>query len=424
MELRRTTPNGILVCSYSQPHLHSFSRGLYVRAGVLYEGSEEAGITHFLEHVLFRNLAGMPQRELYEKLESMGATFDACTYKEFLYFSISAVTRRFDECAEIFTRLLAPLSVSAGDVATERKRVQNEIREDDPLGSFDTFAKRRVWGDCELARPILGSITGVAKIGLGKLRAAKEEIFRAQNMCFYVTGSFSDANIGHLCDYAGAYAVARGGEERLTAARLPADFMHRDEALVIRETSDMPSVYYSFDVDYTRYTMAEMHLLDDLLFRGTLSRLGLQLSEKYGLVYSHDAYIDQYRNGGTLFVKFSVMQSRLYDALKITTDVFRSMKEHISQTDLGFHLPIYYDNYDMTFDDPEDLNWHMAYNNFILDNRLKSIEYIKSLYGAVTPARLMEISNELFKSENLVVAIECRKKKCDEEKVVEILASL
>lgn len=424
MELQRTAPNGISVRSYCQPHLHSFCIGLYARAGVLYERPDEAGITHFLEHVLFRNLGGMPQRELYEKLESMGATFDACTYKEFLYFSISAVPRHFDECAAVFARLLAPLSVSSGDVSVERKRVQNEIREDDPLGSFDTFAKRRVWGDRELARPILGTITGVAKIALERLRAAKEEIFRAQNLCFYVTGSFTPANLDRLCERIGAYDVGQGGEERLTAARLPEDFMRRLAAVVIRESSDMPGIYYSFDVDYTRYSMAEIHLLDDLLFRGTLSRFGMQLSEHHGLVYSHDAYIDQYRFGGTLYVKFYVMQSRIYDALKIATAVFRSMKESIQYADLAFHLPMYRDNYDMTFDDPEDLNWHMAYNNFILDNNLKSIEQIKSLYEAVTPARLMDISREIFRPENLVVAIECRRKKIDEERVREILSAL
>lgn len=424
MEQHRNTTNGIAVRSYSQPHLHSFCIGLYVKAGVLYEKPGEGGITHFLEHVLFRNLGGMPQRELYEKLESMGAAFDACTYKEFLLFSISAVSRHFDACADIFTRLLAPLSVSSRDVSAERKRVQNEIREDNPLSSFDYFAKCRVWGDRELSRPILGSITGVAKIGLEQLRDAKEEIFEAQNLCFYVTGRFTEENLSHLCACAGAYGMKNGEDTRVTTARLPENFMRRNATVALRDTGDMPSIYYSFDVDYPKYTMAEMHLLDDLLFRGTLSRFGLQLSEYHGLVYSHDAYIDQYRNGGTLYVKFSVMQSKLYDALKIATDVFRSMKEKIDQNDLVYHLPMYDDNYDMTFDDPEELNWHMAYYNFILDNGLKSIEHIKSLYGAVTPDRLMEISNEIFRPENLVVAIECKKKKLSEERVRKILSIL
>jgi predicted Zn-dependent peptidase len=426
MERQRqfVTGNGVKVLSYRQGHLHSFCIGLYAKAGVLYEKPGETGVTHFLEHALFRNLAGMPQRELYEKLEAMGATFDACTYKEFVCFTIIATTRHFDGCADIIARLLAPLSVTKADVDVERKRVQNEIREDDPLGDFDHTSKRIVWRDQPLSRPITGTITGVAKIGLEQLREARDEIFRAQNLCFYVTGNFSDGNLERLRAGIERYDVAGGRDTRRTVAPLPADFQNRGAAVILRGSADMPGVYYSFDVDYSRYAMAEINLLDDMLFRGTLSRFNMALSEDSGLVYGHDACVDQYRNGGTLYVKYSVMQSKLYESLRVATRVFRSMKEHIDETELGYHLPKYYDNYDLTMDDPEDLNWHMAFNNFILDHRLESIEQIKGMYRAVTPARLMEISREVFRAENLVVVIRCRRGRCREERVREILSTL
>lgn len=419
----RITDNGVRVFSYRQPHLHSFCIGLYVKAGVLYERPDETGITHFLEHVLFRNLGGMPLRELYEKLEAMGAAFDACTYREFVYFSIAATTRHFDGCAELIARLLAPLSVTAADVCVERKRVQNEIREDDPLGDFDYVIRRAVWGDSPLSRPITGSITGVAGIGLEQLRRTRDEVFQAQNLCLYVTGNFTNEHISTLCACVGQHRLARG-DARRTVAPLAAAFQNRNGSAVIRQSVEMPRVCYSFDVDCSRYTMAEINLLDDLLFRGTLSRFIMALSEESGLVYGHDAYVEQYLNGGTLYVRYAVMQSKLYESLGIATRVFRSMKEHIDETDLGYHLPKYYDNYDMTMDDPDDLNWHMAYDNFILDHRLESIEQIKGMYRAVTPSRLMEISREVFRPENLVVVIRCRRGKCREETVKEILTGL
>lgn len=419
-----TTANGIPVYSYLQPHLHTFTIGLYVKAGVLYEMPGQTGITHFLEHVLFRNLGGMPQRQLYEALEGMGASFDASTYKEFLEFTISATSRHFDGCADIIARLLAPLAVSPGDVALERKRVQNEIREDDPLHSFDHFAKCRVWGDTPLSRPISGTVTGVARIGLAHLAAVKEEAFQAQNLCFYVTGSFTEENIRHLVEQAGSYRVVLGEERRCNGVPVPPGFMDRECAIALQDSRDMPSVYYSFDVDYSRYSMAEMYLLDDILFRGMLSRFSMALSEDTGLVYSHEAYLDQYRNIGTFYVKFNVMMSKLEEALMRATAVFRSMKQSIPAEELALHMPKYSDNYDYTMDDTDDLNWNMAFHNFILDDKLDNIEHIRSLYRAVTPARLMEIAAEIFRPENLVVAIRARKTKVKMERIKEILLAL
>ncbi len=419
-----TAANGVPVYSYRQPHLHTFTIGLYVRAGVLYEHPEETGITHFLEHVLFRNLGGMPQRELYERLAAMGASFDACTYKEFMEYTISAASHHFDECAELIARLLAPLSVNTRDVAVERKRVQNEIREDDPLKSFDHFAGNLVWGGTALSRPISGTVTGVAALGLEQLQAAWVESFQANNLCFYVTGNFTDENLAHLAGHAGVYSIGQGGGERRNVAPVPKDFMRRNCLVAVQDRKDMPEVLLTFDVDYTRYSMAEINLLDELLFRGMLSRMSMALSEDRGLIYSHSAYLEQYRNIGTCSVKYSVMLSKLEESLKVAANVFRSAKETITERELALHRPKYADNYAYTLDDPDDLNWNMAYHNFILNDRLESIAQIRGLYAAVTAERLMEISREIFRPENLVVAVRAKKGKCKRDLIRDIFLAL
>ncbi len=419
-----TAANGVPVYSYRQPHLHTFTIGLYVKAGVLYERPEETGITHFLEHVLFRNLGGMPQRELYERLAGMGATFDACTYKEFMEFTISAASSHFDGCAALIARLLAPLSVSARDVVVERRRVQNEIREDDPLKSFDHFAGNLVWGGTALCRPISGTVTGVAALGLEALQAAWEQSFRVGHLCFYVTGNYTGENLARLVEVVGGYAIGQSAEERRNNAPVPPGFLRRDCLVALQDRKDMPEVQLSFDADFSRYTMAEINLLDELLFRGMLSRMSMALSEDRGLIYSHSAYLEQYRNIGTCYIKYNVMLSKLEESLRVAADVFRSVKESITEEELALHRPKYADNYAYTLDDPDDLNWNMAYHNFILNDRLESIDQVRGLYAAVTAERLMEISREIFRPENLVVAIRAKKVKCKPDQIRGIFLAL
>jgi predicted Zn-dependent peptidase len=424
MERRYLTPNGIEVYSYPQPHLHSFCIGLYVKAGLIYERPEDAGVTHFLEHVLFRNLGGMPQRALYERLEAAGAEFNACTYKEFVYFYITAAPQHFGECADIIAKLLAPLTVSMGDVATERKRVQSEIREEDEIGSIEHFAKQQVWKGTSLSGLITGTITGVAGIGAEKLCEQKQRDFTAGNMFFYVTGRHTESDIEGLCRLAGEYAVERSGETRSNRAPLPEGFLKRGAHTLLRDTSDLPSVLFSFDMPCAKYTMAELNLLYDLLFSGTLCRFNLMLSEDKGLVYDYDAYLEQYSNIGTIYVEFSAMQSRLYEALSIATEAFRSMKSAVKPAELALFLPEYTDNHLSALDRPQRLNWDMAYNSHILGKGYSSVEELPELYRAVTVDRLMELAGEIFRAENLVVAVKAQRKKVREEKIRQIVSGI
>lgn len=423
MEQRHTTSNNVKVYSYRQPHLHSFCIGLYVKAGALYEGPGESGITHFLEHVLFRNLGGMPQQELYEKLEGMGAYFNACTYKEFVQFYITATPAYFAECADIVARLLAPLAVSAKDVNVERKRIQSEIREEDYQKSLEYLSTAEIWKDTALSNPIMGTITGIAGIGLAELRAAKDDMFQAANLCFYVTGRFTDGDIAALCRLIEQSQMGQGSARR-NAAPKPSGFQSRGGAIRIINSTELPCLCFSFDILYSKYSMAEIQLLYDILFKGSLSRFQTQLSVRKGLIYSFDSVLDQYGDIGTITVEYSIAAGKLYDAIALTTGIFRSAKNDIGEADLAYHLPRYRDNYDILLDEPERLNWDMAFDNFILERDFKSIDDVKNQYTSVRAGRLMEIARETFLLDNLTLVIKASKKKCREEAVRERISTL
>ena len=84
MEQKFITKNQVEIFSYPGEHLHSFCIGLYLKAGSLYESAEENGITHFLEHVVIRNINWLMDGQLYPYLDRLGLMFNACTYKEFV----------------------------------------------------------------------------------------------------------------------------------------------------------------------------------------------------------------------------------------------------------------------------------------------------------------------------------------------------
>ena len=131
------TGNHVPVYSYANPHLHSFCLCLYLRAGSLYETDEKNGISHFFEHIVFKNINHKYHGELYRILDRLGLEFNGCTYKEFMQFVITGATVHFNEAAEILTAIFEPFVLPSADIATERRRVKSELREADEFTSLD-----------------------------------------------------------------------------------------------------------------------------------------------------------------------------------------------------------------------------------------------------------------------------------------------
>ncbi len=409
IEQQFTTKNGVCVYCYPQPHLHSVCLTLTVKAGILYESVAEHGITHFLEHIFFRNLAGTPQEQLYRELQKIGAQFNAYTYQNVLHFVITAAPRHFTKCAQILTGLLAPIQAAKRDVFLERGRIQSEIREEEQERSAQVLCDRIAFAKTPLARTIAGTIGGVGAFRLQDLQEKQRQIFTADNLFFYLTGNVPEEGIAFLAGEIERYPLSRKICARTNLCPVPEGFASRQRNIrwfaQEQKSSPLADVALSFDLDMTRYTMAEIDLLYAVLFFGELGRFKMKLSEETGLIYDFDPDCTLYPNLGTLSVGYSVSPSRLVRSAQLCAQVFRSVKERVEEEDLALILPEYEDNNAMLLDDPQRLNWHMAYENHILHAGYRDILEQVRAYREITPARIMQIAREVFIPSHLVCAV-------------------
>ena len=394
---------------YPQPHLHSVCLTLTVRAGILYEAEGENGITHFLEHIFFRNLGGMPQEELYRELQKIGAQFNAYTYQNVLHFVIWAAPRHFEHCARLLTRLLAPIQADKRDVLLERGRIQSEIREEENKTSAQAHCDRAVFAGTPLARPIAGTITGIRKIRLEDLQRKQQQIFASDNLFFYVTGKIPQNGMQVLAGEIERYPVTQTPCRRKNLAVLPTDFCSRGGKLLWygqeKENAALADVVFSFDLDMSRYTLPEIDLVYALLFFGELGRFKMKLSEEHGLIYDFDPDCTLYPNLGVLSVGYSVSSSKLAESIQLAAEVFCSLKDKVTEQDIALILPEYADNNAMLLDDPNRLNWHMAYENHIMHAGYTDVLDQVSRYRDITPQRIMQIAREIFDPSHLVCAV-------------------
>ncbi len=410
--------NGVVIRHFCTPALHGFCLCLYIKAGALYESDSENGISHFWEHMLFRSVNNALGGELYRKIDSLGATFDAVTYRELIQLRISGAKEKFRECAELLTTVFTPFSASAAETDIERRRIKSEIRESDEPTSLDFFTRKAVWHGTSLEKPIIGSRGILDKIGPTALAKAQERTLTPENIFFCLTGAFTESDVEYLARLVGKYALLHA-PERGNLAPLPSDFGKRGSQVLIKN-SDCSIVRFNFDADCSGMTQAEQYLLYDVLFSGECSMLFKSLSDETGLVYSYDACFEKYNNAGNLYFYYELANGKIYEAVERTMAVLNALRNSAPK-DFECTKAAYIINSGLLLDDPEELNWQIGYEYYVMGREFVSIEDRRESFRSVSAERISEIAREIFTPDNFVLTMKAPKKKTDAEKVRNLL---
>jgi len=425
VEQRVAASNGINIYYYKQPNTHSICISLYIKAGTLYENGY-SGITHFLEHLHFRRLGGRTQKELYHQLECVGGYFGASTYKEFMQFYLTSSPKYFSDLARIASDLLGSLEANLNDFYAEKRLVLSEIREDHQKDDIDFISNKYIWGNTNLKNPILGNASSIGTFTLQLLQAEKEKTFAKQNMFFYVSGNFSDSDISRLANDVERYNLDnRPNTRNSNIAQIPDSFRNRNAFVKISQRKFyMHDVKISLDVDFNKISRHRLLYLDGILSEGLSSLLREELIEKKGLIYSFSSTIEQYANIGTYYFKFEVHKNKLLETIKSFVSVVKEVKKGISEADMQTVRVFKTDNQKELLDDPENLNWTLAYENHILDNNYMDMSELADAYEQIDKGQLTMVANEIFKANNILLISIGNKKGLSENKLHDILSEL
>ena len=419
-EKRTLTSSGIEIFSYPNPASASFYISLFLRAGSIYENDNNSGITHFLEHVLIRNVNALMGGELYRTLDKYGIEFNASTYSEMVQFYVSGARSHFDIGARIISMVLSPIVLTAEDVRTECARIKAEIRENDEKTSLSAFTSSIVHKGTSLALPITGTAGSVSKITRTRLEEYRQSVFTSDNIFLYVTGAFSESDIGMLSEKVDGYSVGRGNAHD-NIAPISSDFGKRPRAVHVKN-ADFTMVRFTFDMDMTRLSVPETDLLYDVLLSGYNSRFFIEMSERRGLFYDINGATERYKNIGTFTFSFEVRPDAIYEAIETTLAILTELKRVPLRDDECMKAG-YVDNAFMLYDDTRELNFTFAYDNHIMNSGYSSLEERRERYKAVTPAALMRAAGQIFSPDNLTLTVKGSKKRIDTEKILGIIDS-
>lgn len=422
MEKHYITSNQVSIFHYPGEHLHSFCISLYLHAGSLYETKEENGVSHFLEHIVIRNINYLMGGNLYRQLDRLGLMFNACTYKEFVQFEITGAAKNFYKAVDIFVKIFEEITLPASEIDIERKRIKAEIREDDEKDSMSYFTKQIVWAGTSAAQMITGTSSGLDRMGKGTLQKAHKKLLSSDNMFFYVTGNAETEKLNYLQRAIEAYPIGNNHLNRTDCVSMPEDFGKREGTVAIKKSDDT-IVRFSFDLPESDYSQATYVLLYDILFECENSKIHQTLSEESGFIYSFDSGMEQYRNLGNLSFQYEVQPVKLLESVELVVDVFQQLKKGIND-ELDYVKASYIDNSELILDHASDLNWSQAYDGHILGRMSTDLEQQKREYENVTAEMVTNLARKIFCCENLVVTVKGKKSKKLEQQIREIISNI
>ena len=178
-------PNGLQVVVAEQPHLHSVAVGAYVKTGVRFEPKGRDGISHFLEHVLFRgNEKYRSPVEMNRAFEGWGGSLNGYTTREYTFFFGRIHPSHLEDGVEFFSYLLSRPLLEG--IELERSIIKEEqldgIDEDGQELDLETISRAAIWGDHPMGRKIAGPASVVKRLGRAHLDEHHREFFGASNM--------------------------------------------------------------------------------------------------------------------------------------------------------------------------------------------------------------------------------------------------
>jgi len=423
MESLISAENGIKIYGYKNPALHGFFISLFLRGGSMYEREDECGITHFLEHVLVRNVNKLYGMKLYSLLDRHGLEFNASTYAEMVQFYLSGSGKGFLPAADAAAKLLSPISLSKDEISAERRRIKAEIRENDDKNSMSSFAMNEIYSGTTLKNSITGTNRSVDRITGKRLEEYRRRVFTSDNVFFYVTGNYSDSDIKYLADRVSEYSIS---SPVLPAhdnfAPVPTGFGSRGARAVLKN-GDYTMVRFNFDLDMSVLTSPVVDLIYDNLFAGYNSPFFIKMSEEQGLFYDISGSTERYRNIGTLYFSFEVKEKDIYDAVACSVDILNAFKRELLDSDNCMKAG-YTDNAGLLFDDAREMNFTFAYDNHVMRLGYKTLDERIKAYEKVSPEDIRAGACKIFTPENLVLTVKGNKKKIDTDKLSLICRNL
>jgi predicted Zn-dependent peptidase len=322
--------SGVRVVTEEVPSVRSVALGLWVRTGSRNETPAQAGVSHFLEHLLFKGTARYSAIEISERFDGLGASINAATGKETTHLHARFLDEHTEEVFDLLAEML--LAPTYPDIDSERQVVIEEIAmyDDEPQDRVHDVLAEAVFGEHPLGRRVLGEAEVISSIPVPDIEAYRRAHYTAPQIVVGAAGHLDHDGIAQLAQR--LVQPPAEGDGALSEGPLEGDSRLR---FLEKETEQYHICFGAPGLrrdDQRRFPLA---VLDAIFGGSTSSRLFREVREKRGLAYSVGSYNEQFTDQGMVATYVGTREENVEEACSIIgAEMARLRSEPVSEEEL------------------------------------------------------------------------------------------
>ncbi|NOY14337.1 MAG: insulinase family protein, partial [Deltaproteobacteria bacterium] len=317
--------NGIRVVTERMPDLHSVTVGFWVQNGSRHEDTTLNGISHFIEHMLFRGTSSRSSLQIAKEIDSVGGVLNAFTGREFSCYYAKVLGDKLPQAIDLLSDLVLNSIFDKKEIEKERRVILQELSmvEDAPDDQIHDLFCKSIWHSHPLGRPVLGNSSSVNQVSQADLLRMIGKRYFGHNIIIVAAGNLEHRQIMDQLEQ--AFSGVKPGQ--------PDNFCTLPEYRPGIEvtTKDLEQSHFCLGCKALPQNHADrfvLQLLNSILGGSMSSRLFQEIREERGLAYSIYSYLNIHSDAGSLVVYGGTGPDDLTETLGLILDQFAGMKKN------------------------------------------------------------------------------------------------
>ena len=394
--------NGVRIITRNMPHLHSVSMGVWVNAGARDESSTESGLSHFIEHMIFKGTEKRTAFQIAKEFDAIGGQTNAFTSTENTCYHAKVMSTHLETMVDILSDIFLNSIFDEKEVENERAVILQEIgmAEDSPDDYIHILSGMNFWGENSLGRPVLGSRENILKYDSNTLKAFFHRFYQPERIVISVAGNLEH---NHFVDIAGplfeSILPGDGFPNRITPdehCKIDVHYKDLEQVHICLGTKGMSIT------DPRRYALS---LLNTILGGNMSSRLFQEIREKRGLAYSVYSFISSFVDTGMFGTYAGVSHKNTCQSIElILKEIFRIKEARVDPGELRYAKEYTKGSLMLASESNDNQMVRMAQNETHY-GRFVPLKEIVDKIEAVTEADIQNLAESLFQKNRFALTL-------------------
>lgn len=393
--------NGVTIVAEKHPHVRAVSIGAWVRLGSSYETAQTNGISHFIEHMVFKGTQTRSPLEIATVLESLGGDLNAFTDRELTCFHATALSEHLDQALDVLSDLMLRPTFPKVQLERERKVVLQEMSmvEDSPEEWINDLFFETVWKDQPLGRPVIGTRRNIQKISRATLLKFFQQHYRPENIVISVAGAIDFDDLAEKCR---KHFSFQGGQKTLPLDRPASKFRSRARAVTVE--GEQLHLLLGFEgIGFQDPYRFDALILSFFLGGGMSSRLFQEIRENAALAYSVDCDCIPYRDTGLFTFYVGMAPKSLKQCMGILSREIHKLRDTpLTEKEINV-VKGQLKGTILLSSDQVDVRQESLGRNELVFGRYIPVEEVVAEIDRVSPERIRQLAQRIFVPEKEAV---------------------